>query len=39
MRLFYVDESGTGLKDDNSPFFVLAAFGLSAEAAASLDTP
>ena len=37
MRLFYVDESGTGLKDRRSPFFVLAAFGLPAEAAASLD--
>jgi hypothetical protein len=38
MRLFYVDESGTGLKDRRSPFFVLAAFGLPAEAAASLDS-
>jgi hypothetical protein len=37
MRLFYVDESGTGLKDRRSPFFVLAAFGLPAEAAVSLD--
>lgn len=38
MHLFYVDESGTGLKDWRSPFFVLAAFGLPAEAAASLDS-
>ncbi|MGH7187223.1 MAG: DUF3800 domain-containing protein, partial [Pseudomonadota bacterium] len=38
MRLFYVDESGTGLKDRGSPYFVLAAFGLPAETAASLDS-
>ena len=24
MHLFYIDESGTGLKDKNSSFFVLA---------------
>ena len=28
MHLFYIDESGTGLKDDRTPFFVLAAVGI-----------
>jgi hypothetical protein len=27
MKLFYIDESGTGLKDQASSFFVLAALG------------
>jgi hypothetical protein len=30
MKLFYMDESGTGLKDKASPFFVLAALGINA---------
>jgi hypothetical protein len=38
MHLFYVDESGTGLKDRRSRYFVLAALGLPAEAAAALDS-
>jgi hypothetical protein len=25
MMLFYIDESGTGLRDPNSPYFVLSA--------------
>ncbi len=28
MRLFYIDESGTGLKDNRSPYFVLAAIAI-----------
>lgn len=38
MIFFYVDESGTGLKDKNSQFFVLSAFALSAEHWSHLDS-
>jgi hypothetical protein len=31
MILFYIDESGTGLRDEQSPFFVLAAVAIPAD--------
>ncbi len=37
MRLFYIDESGTGLKDKASAFFVLAALGIDANDAPDMD--
>ncbi len=37
MLLFYVDESGTGLGDKRSPYFVLAAVGFPIEEWHSLD--
>ncbi|MEP7338022.1 MAG: DUF3800 domain-containing protein [Acidobacteriota bacterium] len=30
MQLYYLDESGTGLKDNKTPYFVLSAFGIPA---------
>nr|VFK63021.1 MAG: Protein of unknown function (DUF3800) [Candidatus Kentron sp. TUN] len=38
MKLFYIDESGTGFKDINSPYFLLAAFAIDARDWRSLDT-
>lgn len=38
MRLLYIDESGTGLKDRASPFFVLAALGVVDKDVPSLDS-
>ena len=38
MLLFYMDESGTGLKDTRTPFFVLAAVGIPAEKWQSMDS-
>ncbi|MBP8124617.1 MAG: DUF3800 domain-containing protein, partial [Caldilineaceae bacterium] len=32
MILFYIDESGTGLKDKQSPYFVLSATAIPADA-------
>jgi hypothetical protein len=37
MILFYIDESGTGLKDKHSSYFVLSAFGIPAEEWSSAD--
>lgn len=37
MILFYIDESGTGLKDPRSPFFVLCALAISSADWQSLD--
>ncbi len=37
MKLFYIDESGTGLKDKASEFFVLAAIGIEAVDSPDLD--
>jgi len=38
MWLFYIDESGTGLKDSQSPYFVLAATAIPAESWAEVDS-
>lgn len=38
MLYFYIDESGTGLKDNNSPYFILAAFAISSEQWAKVDS-
>ena len=38
MILFYIDESGTGLKDKRSPFFVLAAIGFPTDVWAEVDS-
>lgn len=38
MLLFYMDESGTGLKDARTPFFVLAAVAIPAEKWQSVDS-
>jgi Protein of unknown function (DUF3800) len=37
VKLFYIDESGTGLKDKASMFFVLAAVGVEAVEASKVD--
>jgi hypothetical protein len=37
MLLFYIDESGTGLEDKRSPFFVLSAFAVFATECRLLD--
>lgn len=37
MILFYIDESGTGLKDKHSSYFVLSAFGIPVEEWSSVD--
>lgn len=37
MLLFYVDESGTGLEDKRTPFFVLSAFSISVSECRLLD--
>ena len=37
MILYYVDESGTGLKDPNTPFFVLAATAIPAGSGQAVD--
>lgn len=37
MIVFYIDESGTGLRQRNTPFFVLAAIGLPIDAWRLLD--
>jgi hypothetical protein len=38
MLLFYLDESGTGLKDAQTPFFVLAAVAIPADRWQSVDS-
>lgn len=38
MKLFYIDESGTGLKDKASPFFVLAALEVADKDMPGLDS-
>jgi hypothetical protein len=38
MILFYIDESGTGLGDVRSPYFVLAAIAISAAEWRSFDS-
>lgn len=38
MWLFYIDESGTGLKDRQTPYFVLAATAFPADAWADVDS-
>jgi hypothetical protein len=38
MIFFYIDESGTSLNDPQSPYFVLAALALPADACRNLDT-
>jgi len=38
MWLFYIDESGTGLKDRQTPYFVLAATAIPADAWAEVDS-
>ncbi len=37
MRLFYIDESGTGLKDNKTPYFLLSAFGIPASEWQAVD--
>jgi len=37
MILFYIDESGTGLKDTRTPYFVLSAVACVAEDCPRLD--
>lgn len=37
MLLFYIDESGTGLEDKRTPYFVLSAFSISAPTCRLLD--
>jgi hypothetical protein len=37
MTVFYIDESGTGLRQPDTPYFVLAALGLSMEHWSDLD--
>lgn len=37
MLLFYIDESGTGLEDRRTPFFVLSAFSIPASVCRLLD--
>jgi len=37
MILFYIDESGTGLEDKRTPYFVLSAFSISAPTCRLLD--
>ena len=37
MKLFYIDESGTGLKDKQSPFFVLSAIAIPTKQWRDLD--
>ena len=38
MLLFYIDESGTGLKDQRSPYFILCAFSIAASDWAKMDS-
>jgi len=38
MILFYIDESGTGLKDQRSPYFILSAFSIDADDWARMDS-
>lgn len=38
MLLFYIDESGTGLKDQRTPYFTLCAFGIAARDWARMDS-
>jgi len=38
MLLFYIDESGTGLEDKQTPFFVLAAVAIPADQWQSVDS-
>src|SRR5690349_17935870 len=37
MKLFYIDESGTGFKDTASPYFLLSAFSIDANNWFELD--
>lgn len=37
MILFYIDESGTGLKDQRTPYFILCAFSIAAHDWARMD--
>lgn len=37
MILFYVDESGTGLKDRQSPYFVLSAIAIASQSSREVD--
>jgi hypothetical protein len=37
MRIFYIDESGTGLRQRDTPYFVLASLGLPADRWSDLD--